>query len=212
VTGPAVALLVVAGVVAVVDWTAVARSNRRVEYVAKPLTLALLVAAAVAVDPVLADRRSWFVVALVLSLAGDVFLMLPRDLFVPGLPAFLAGHVAYVGGLRVDPPSAGALALAAVPVVAAVATIGATVVRGAARADRALVGPVVAYVAVISVMVAHALAGGVLLVAVAAVLFYASDALIASERFVSPRAWQPLAIIVTYHVAQALFVASLTTR
>ena len=46
--------------------------------------------------------RAWFVAALVLSLAGDVFLMLPKDLFVFGLGAFLLGHLAYIVGLHVD--------------------------------------------------------------------------------------------------------------
>ena len=34
-----------------------------------------------------------------LSLVGDVLLMVPADLFVPGLAAFLAAHVAYVVAL-----------------------------------------------------------------------------------------------------------------
>ena len=44
-----------------------------------------------------------------------------------------------------------------------------------------------------------------------AVFFMTSDALIGEDRFVQPRPWQPVAIIVTYHVAQALLVVSLTT-
>jgi uncharacterized membrane protein YhhN len=47
--------------------------------------------------------------------------------------------------------------------------------------------------------------------AVGAVLFYASDALIAWNRFVQPRPWMPLAIIVTYHVGQAALVLSLAS-
>lgn len=211
-TDAAAALVALALVAAVVDWVAVARHATAVEYVAKPATLALLVLAAVAVDPVLPDRRAWFVAALVLSLAGDVFLMLPRDAFVPGLAAFLVGHVAYIGGLRVDPPSVAALGVAALPLLVAAATIGRAVVRGVARTDRALAGPVVAYLVVITVMVGHALAAGVLLAAVAAVLFYASDALIAWRRFVAGQPWHRVAIIVTYHLAQVGFVLSLTTR
>jgi hypothetical protein len=42
-----------------------------------------------------------------------------------------------------------------------------------------------------------------------AALFFTSDALIAWDRFVSPRAWHGLAIIVTYHVAQAGLTLSL---
>ena len=75
---------------------------------AKPAVVAALVVAA-AVIPVdrtdLVDRRWWFVAALVFCLAGDVLLMLPRDLFVPGLAAFLVGHVLFIVG---PPAAAGA--------------------------------------------------------------------------------------------------------
>ena len=100
-------LLGVAAVAAVVDWVAVARGDRRSEYAAKPAVLVALAAAA-AVIPAghtdLVDRRWWFVGALVCSLAGDVLLMLPRNLFVPGLAAFLVGHVLFIVGF-LQPPS-----------------------------------------------------------------------------------------------------------
>ena len=88
-TTGAVAALAVAGVAAAADWAAVAAGNKRVEYVAKPLAMAALVAVAVALDPSDESRRTWFVLAGVLSLAGDVFLMLPRDRFVAGLVSVL---------------------------------------------------------------------------------------------------------------------------
>ena len=69
-------------------------------YVCKPATLVFLIAVALALDPVHGDMRTWFVVALVLSLLGDIFLMLPSDRFVFGLGAFLLGHVAYTVGLN----------------------------------------------------------------------------------------------------------------
>src|SRR5690606_25669041 len=100
-TGLAAVLLAATALSAVVDWAAVHTDRRPVEYVFKPLTLALLVAAALALDPAEPTVRAWFVVALVLSLAGDVFLMLPSDRFVPGLASFLLAHVAYVVGFVV---------------------------------------------------------------------------------------------------------------
>src|SRR4051812_11194553 len=82
-----------AAVFAVGDWVAAARKRRALEYVCKPATLAALLVAASALDPAAGadSRRSWFVVALVFCLAGDVLLMLPQDLFVAGLAAFLVG-------------------------------------------------------------------------------------------------------------------------
>jgi uncharacterized membrane protein YhhN len=51
----------------------------------------------------------------------------------------------------------------------------------------------------------------VVLAAAGAAAFYCSDALIAWNRFVREQRHGRLAIITTYHVAQALLVASLVT-
>jgi len=63
--------------------------------------------------------------------------------------------------------------------------------------------------AVISAMLATALATGNVLAAAGAVLFVASDSMIAWDRFVRRFAWAPVAIMVTYHLGQAGLVASL---
>lgn len=201
-TTAAAFLLGLAAAFAIANWLAVARGAKPLEYVAKPATLVALTGVAVALDPENEGRRAWFVVALVLSLAGDVFLMLPRDLFVPGLAAFLLAHLAYVAGFGL--PAAWP-AILAVAVVSAV--VGAPVVR---RADKPLLGPVVAYMLVITVMLAAA-AGTGWLAAAGAALFYVSDALIAYNRFVfaEPRRWASVAIIVLYHLGQAALVLSL---
>jgi hypothetical protein len=87
--------------------------------------------------------RTWFVVALALSLLGDVFLMLPVDLFVFGLGAFLLGHVAYTVGLNLHTEGNWLLAIP-IPIVAAFLAI--RLVRGIrASGEDALVGPVLAY-------------------------------------------------------------------
>jgi len=210
VTGTAVALLVIAGVIAVADWIAVARDNDPLEYAAKPLTMVALVAAALAAHPELHNQRSWFVAALVLSMAGDVFLMLPANLFVPGLASFLLAHLAYVAGLRLEQHSQAAVTATLFAMAVVGVVIGSRVVTALrAGPHRALQGPVIGYMVVISAMVATALATGDAVASAAALLFYTSDGLIAEQRFVRERAWQPLAIIVTYHVAQLLFVVSL---
>ena len=205
----ATVLLVAAGLSAVGNWIAVARGSTVGIYVCKPLTLVLMIGAAIALDPTSESVRAWFVVALVLSLAGDVFLMLPVDAFVAGLSSFLLAHVAYVVGLNQD--SAGNWWLA-IPVVIVAGILGRRLVAGIRRSGHPeLVVPVVAYVLTILVMVASAVASGNAVAAVGALLFMTSDALIGEDRFVVHRDWQPLAIMVTYHVAQALLVVSLVT-
>lgn len=203
-------VLGVAVVLAVGDWWAVARDRRRLEYVLKPATLVALIGVAVLMDADSGVVQTWFVIALSFSLAGDVLLMLPRDAFRAGLVAFLIAHVAYTVGINVDGGGAVALAVATAIVAAAAVPLGARIIAGLrSRGEVALVGPVSAYMVVISAMVASALAAGEAWAAAGAVLFYASDALIGWTRFVGPVPSGRLAIMVTYHLGQTGLVLSL---
>jgi alkenylglycerophosphocholine/alkenylglycerophosphoethanolamine hydrolase len=203
--------LVIAGVAAVLDWWAVARGDRRVEYGAKPAATFALLVVALSLDPEHDARRAWFVAGLALSLAGDIFLMLPRDRFVAGLASFLLGHLAYVVGFWVDDQPGGLPLVVGVVAVAVVVVVLARRILGGLRASGhgELVAPVTAYMGVIAVMVLSATGTGAAPAIVGAWLFLASDALIAWNRFVRPLAWAPVTIMVTYHLAQAGLVLSL---
>ena len=210
-TTPAWIALAVAAAAALADWFAVATDRRSLEYIAKPLTMAALIVVAATVDAGDDARRAWFVAAGALSLVGDVFLMLPRDRFVPGLVAFLGAHVCYVVGLLQAPVDLTGIILGAVVVGLALASIGRRVLGAVRRGEhRALLGPVSAYMVVISAMVLAAFATGPWLAILGAGLFYASDSLIAERRFVRASAWAPVAIMVTYHLGQAGLMLSLT--
>jgi uncharacterized membrane protein YhhN len=209
VTGAAAVLLAVAAVAAAGDWVAVARRYKALEYLCKPAATAALVAVAATIDPSSGPRRTAVVVALVLSLTGDVLLMLPGDLFVAGLGAFLLAHIAYVAGFRLDAGPASELLLPAAAVLVVVAAVGRPVLRGVRRTDPAMAAPVTAYMLVIAAMVTAALASGEPLTGAGAAVFMASDSLIAWNRFVRPLRWAPVAIMVTYHLGQAGIVLSL---
>jgi uncharacterized membrane protein YhhN len=214
VTGGALLLVALAIVAAVADWGAVHRGSKPLEYLCKPLTMALLIAAALALDPADDGVRNLFVAALVLCLIGDVLLMLPSDAFVLGLGAFLLGHLAYVAGFIADGMVASRLGIGIVLVALAIAAIGLPILRAVRAGDEPeLAGPVMAYMAVISVMVASAIGAGSPVAILGATLFYTSDACIAWNRFVSPEGRGPtshprLAIITSYHAAQVALVLS----
>lgn len=209
-TGTAFLLLALALVVAAGDWLAVVRERTPMEYVCKPLTMVVLIAATLALDADDAAVRTWFVVALVLCLIGDVFLMLPQDLFVFGLASFLLGHLGYIVGMHVDGVDSGRLGVGVLLVVVAMGVIGLRILRAVrAGPEPELTGPVVAYMTVISAMVASAIGTGHVAAVAGASSFYASDALIAWNRFVSETRHGRLAIIVTYHLAQVGLVLSL---
>jgi uncharacterized membrane protein YhhN len=191
---------------AAIDWMAVHHGHQAMRYVFKPLTLVLLTATALALDPDDPTVRSWFVVALVLSLAGDVFLMLPGDLFVPGLGSFLLAHAAYIVGLVLSGLEPVGVLVGLGVVAVAFALVGVRIVAGVRRSEPALGPPVLVYMGVISAMLVCAIGTGAPLAIAGAVLFYASDALIGWGRFVEARPSGDLAVMVTYHLAQVLLV------
>jgi uncharacterized membrane protein YhhN len=209
-TGAAFLLLALALVAACGDWLAVHQESKPLEYVCKPLTMVLLVGAALALDVDDGAVQTWFVIALALCLVGDVFLMLPKDLFVFGLASFLLGHIAYIVGMHVDGVDGGPFFVGIALVMAVLAVLGTIILRGVRTGpDRKLAGPVVAYMFVISAMVASAIGVGHVTAVVGASLFYVSDALIAWNRFLRETRYARITIMVTYHLAQFGLVLSL---
>lgn len=200
-----------AAVFAVGDWIAVARGDRRLELVCKPGATLALVGVAATLDAVSSSRQSWFVVALVLSLVGDVFLMASDRWFVVGLGAFLLAQLAYVAGFATGDVGALSDYLVGAAIVAAVSVpllirFG-RALRRTGRAD--LLPPVVVYFLAIGAMVTSAIASGNALAIVGAFLFLVSDATIGETRFVGERPHGRVTIMVTYHFAQAALVLSL---
>jgi uncharacterized membrane protein YhhN len=223
------ALLAAAAVAAVADWSVVAgadsrataaagqgaaqaappRTASRARFVTKPLVLVLLIGVALTLTPQDPAVRACFVAALACSLAGDAALLSERG-FAAGLAAFLLAHVAYAvgfvaGGLAVRPLVVGLGAMLVFDAVLARRLVPA--LRGSGHDT--LVPPVLAYMAAITAMVATAAGSAIALAVVGAVLFAASDALLADGRFVRRRRHGDLAVMALYHVAQACLVLSL---
>ncbi|MEX2457590.1 MAG: lysoplasmalogenase [Actinomycetota bacterium] len=206
-------------VCAALDWGAVEAGNKRREYVLKPLTTGLLVVAAVvlreAVEP---SRWGPTVAALVLSLLGDVFLMLRRERFAAGLWCFLFAHLAYVlafDTLRADVPTA----VAGAVVLLAGSVLYGRLRRGMlAREQGEFAVPVAVYNLAIGAMLVSALVTPfrpewdglhTAFAIVGAVLFMLSDSLIGWTRFVRSFPRSEVAIMVTYHLAQVLLLLAL---
>ena len=212
--------LTVAAVLAVIDWVGVVRDDQRLRWVGKPGVMVALIVAALSADGAPSAVKAWFILALVLSLIGDVALLLPEQWFMAGLVAFLLAHLAYIAGmvqLDLRPP------WGAVIVLVAVAVVGRRILEAVRSEHPPLLVPVTLYLVVISAMAIVAWATGEPWLIVAAMLFFASDATLGWYRFVTPAAAEstpprpagvaaPLAVMVTYHAAQACFVAFLLTR
>lgn len=203
------AIWVLPACLALVDWYAVARGDRRTESWAKPLVLASLVATAAFLGATASAAGIWLLVALVFALAGDVALLsdsLPR--FRMGLLAFLVGHLAYLVCFALLGLTVPAWSWIGVAVLGAALWATRAVVPATHRLDgRALSVPVAVYSVVIGAMLLFAWFTGAPLVALGATVFVVSDATLSVDRFVRPVPHARLVLMVTYHVGQALIVA-----
>jgi uncharacterized membrane protein YhhN len=180
------------------------RGPRALVYLFKPLTVACLLVLALAVEPVSVRYQAAVAVGLACSLAGDVFLMLPGDRFLPGVASFLLAHLAYLVAFTAGVPL-GAGLLPLVPY----ALLGGSMLAVLWRGLGTLRIPVAVYVVVIVAMAwraagrAETLAtAGARLAAVGAALFVLSDALLALNRFRRPFRSAQAVIHATYYAAQ----------
>jgi alkylglycerol monooxygenase len=211
-----VALSVLATLSAVFGWTAA-------HYLFKPGVMVVAIwFIAVHAHLTRANRQNYhplrpalLLAALVFSLAGDVLLMLPGKLFIPGLAAFLVAHLFYIALFRSDArpapwfPSTTALVCTLLAAVAMYATVY------PGLNDAVMRVAVAAYALAIALMAAQALGRATLLqtraarrVGMGACLFMASDSLIAIHRFVQPLPMSAFWILATYYAAQLLIVGN----
>jgi uncharacterized membrane protein YhhN len=208
-----VALLVACACVAALDWLAVYLRLFRIEYLTKPLTLALLLVAAAIAD--LGPAQPWILVGLACGLAGDVALMLSDKErtdapFLLGLAAFLVGHVAYIGGFLRQGLRGVDLGAGLLVVLGLFALAMPAILRGAhARAGREFGVLVGCYGVAVGAMAVCAIGTGLIAPAIGGGVFAVSDTVLGHQRFVRRLRFGDLVVIVTYHVAQFLIVVGL---
>jgi len=169
--------------------------QRRLAWIFKPLAAACFIAAGWYAGALDSAWGSVLFAGLVLAACGDV-LLIPKDkrAFLAGLVAFLLGHVAYAIAFAMRGLDLGWTLGSSV----LLALIAAPVLRWLwPHVDSKMRAPVLAYVLVITAMVALAAgtygAAGDLRILVGAIGFYLSDLAVARERFVKSsfvnRAW-----------------------
>jgi len=198
---------VLTAVVAVADWTVVVRDRRDLETWLKPATLALLTLTVIAAGAFDHSAGVWLVIALVLGMIGDIALLddTVESRFVTGLAAFLVGHVGYVVCFVVLGLTMGWWLAGGVVVMLVALVVGNGVLPGATRQGGwGLVVPVAVYMGVIGAMTITAWLTEDWWIAIGASVFVCSDSVLAINKFVRPLSWARPAIMVTYHVGQAL--------
>jgi len=199
---------------ALIDWIAVAKNWKQLEYIAKPATMIALLAW-FGLNGGFRGYARWFAAGLVFSLLGDILLMLPKDRFLAGLVSFLIVHIAYLVGLNQTPPP---LNFASVILLILVLLTSSQIYHRIAQGLRAsnknkLIKPVLIYSIIISLMLLSALLTLVrkewqpwsaILISLGALLFFISETFNAWIRFVNPLPYGRLRVMVTYHLGQIL--------
>ena len=184
----ALSLAIAASAVATIasDWG----TRRKAFYLFKPLTTLLIIALAVTLLPV-GEQRTLLLAALGFCLVGDIVLMRHGTAaFAAGLSAFLVGHLLFIVAFWQQAPSAGWWLLA-VPALAYFAYL---------QPRTGKLWPAVAlYLAAILGMALAAAGNGAPLLIVGALLFMASDSVLAWRRFVKPFALGQAATLATYY-------------
>jgi uncharacterized membrane protein YhhN len=188
-------------------------------WITKPLTMVFVLAVALALRPT-ADTSGAYqalvIAGLLLSLAGDVFLMLPSDRFVEGLSSFFVGHVCYVCAFVLD-AGGGTAALLREPAVLLLLTIAcAGMYRYLWPGLGGMKIPVAVYILAIAAMAWQATGRwsdtaqlGALLGCIGAFLFVLSDSALAVNRFRRPFVASQAVVLGTYFPAQLLIALSL---
>ena len=215
--------LALAFVLAVVNWYAVAREKRILRVVTKPgVMLALLAGFTLAGG--WSGHNYWFGLGLAFSLVGDVLLMLPPGAFMAGLAAFLVAHILYILGFSQGLTFPGWSLLFLIAVLAAADFFIYRRLRRALLArhkGRWMRLPMHFYQIIISLMVITALMTlwradwsrtGAWLASLGALCFFASDSLLANNRFVNPIRGGRLLVIITYHIGQAALISGALLR
>jgi uncharacterized membrane protein YhhN len=199
-----------------VDWLAVFKRRRGLEYIAKPTVIVLLLAWFLS-NLYLKGETIWFAIGLACSLVGDIMLMLPHSLFIQGWLAFLLAHLAYITGFNRIPPRFTLPGLLVAFVAALIAWQLYRRLAGPVRQkDHRLIAPVLIYTAVITLMLISALLNlfksewllqNALLTGLGALSFFLSDSMLAWNRFVASSRYGRLPEMVAYHLGQILIIA-----
>lgn len=179
----------------------------------KPLASTGFLAVALAAGALDSRYGLGVLVALGLSWLGDVLLISPRKApFLAGILSFLCGHMAYCVAFYGAGQSGTAAGGAALALLVPAVLVGRWLLP---KVDADMQRPVVAYIGVITVMVALAVgtvvAGNSAWIAAGALAFYLSDISVAIDRFVRPAFVNRLWGLPLYYGAQLMLAWSVAS-
>ncbi len=206
--------------VAGIEWFAAWKGYVMLNRITKPAVLISLILWFSMLDG-WQSNLTWFGFALVLSLAGDIFLLVSSNrAFLMGLASFMTAHFFYVLGFNQTafPVRWESFVLLAV-ILTAGFTIGKVIVGGLRRKNytRRMIIPVMVYTGVICLMLFSSLltlfkptwpGNYACIAAIGGILFTTSDSILGYDRFVKQIRHGRFWVMLTYHLAQLSLIAS----
>lgn len=208
---------------AALEAIALSKNLGQLEYIAKPAVMVSLFLWLYTTTG-LRGSTFWFGLGILLSLAGDILLMISLDrLFLPGLVAFLLAHISYILGFRAELVIASVWSLILLLFIAVNVSrlLRRIVVAMRAKGENKLILPVIVYGTGISVMLYAAMSTtsnlawtplAAFLVSAGALLFMVSDVILAWMKFVAPvkngKVWN----MALYHLGQLGLIAGVISR
>ena len=199
----------------VVEWVAVFMDWKAARIITKPAPMVALIFW-FTFEGQWMGPLMWFGAALVFSLAGDIFLLMQKRFFIPGLVMFLLAHICYIIGFtdRSLPINWISLVIFAAVAVAAFFDLR-PVFRSLGKDEegKAMLRPVAFYGSFLALMVVSALLNFLrpewhlvpaLLTAIGALLFGVSDSVLARVKFMNAGRLAHTLEMVAYLSAQVL--------
>ena len=197
--------------VSILDFIAVAFHYPVLEAVFKPFLMLTLMGVYVFSS---GKKNKWFLLALAFSFLGDVLLLDKENMFLFGIAAFLMTQLIYIGLIlkRINETTLQQRILAVLPFLIYITFL---IMLLKDNLGEYLI-PVIVYAITIGIFGIVSLlnylkfktrSGQLLLIG--AVLFILSDSMIALNKFYEPRDFYPVAIMVTYVLAQLIIMRSM---
>lgn len=195
------------------DITAVYSNNETTRYVTKPLLMPLLVVCfLINTRSFVSPLKKWIILALVFSWLGDILLMFESfnaSFFIFGLVAFLIGHIFYIlfyeNILKLEKLQKKYWLFIPVLIYYVTLIYVLSPHLGEMKLPVRIYGVVISYMLIQALQVARIKdRKASLLMISGAVLFIASDSVLAINKFYSPFHLAGIAIMLTYGIAQLL--------
>lgn len=197
--------------VSILDIIGVAFGNLLLEAIFKPM---IIISLMILYYYSSEKKNNWFLLALAFSFLGDVLLLDKEGLFLFGIAAFLMTQLIYIGLIlkRINKTTVQQNVLAVLPFLVYITFL---IMLLKDNLGEYLI-PVIVYALTIAIFGIVSLLNylkyktrSAQLLLIGAVLFIVSDSMIALNKFYEPRDFYPVAIMVTYVLAQLIIMRSM---